>query len=118
MKKILLLLVNLGFLATNYAQTTVFEESFSDINNFPGTITILEEGFDSMTNLTNNSWQLLNKSNPIGTLPNGWFQGEASVFPSQAGAATNSYASANYNSTSGNGTKQLDDYTNSKCTKW
>lgn len=58
------------------------------------------EGFDDITTLTD--WQRVNLSQPTGS--NAWFQGNPTVFPAQAGAATNSYIAANFNSTAGTGT--------------
>ncbi len=46
-------------------------------------------------------WASQNLSNPVGTTT--WFQGNNTVFPSQAGAAT-AYIGANFNSTTGAGT--------------
>ena len=46
-------------------------------------------------------WASQNLSNPLGTTT--WFQGNNTVFPSQAGAAT-AYIGANFNSTAGAGT--------------
>ena len=58
------------------------------------------EGFDDVTTLTD--WQQVNLSQPSGTTT--WFQGNPTVFPAQAGAATNSYIGANFNNTAGTGT--------------
>lgn len=46
-------------------------------------------------------WASQNLSNPVGST--GWFQGNTTVFPSQAGAAT-AYIGANFNNTAGAGT--------------
>lgn len=61
---------------------------------------ILTEGFDDVAALTGAGWVIVNNSNPVGPLS--WFQGNNSVFPSQAGAI-NAYAAANLNSTGNNG---------------
>lgn len=54
---------------------------------------IYSQGFD---NLTTSGWTLTNNSSPVGI---NWFQGDnTSAFSAQAGAA-NSYAAANFNST-------------------
>ena len=57
---------------------------------------LLSEGFDDITNLS--GWTFQNNSAPLGTT--NWFQGNATVFTSQAGA-TNSYIGANFNNTTG-----------------
>ena len=46
-------------------------------------------------------WTVQNNSVPVGTT--GWFQGNSTVFPAQAGAAT-SYIGANFNNTTGTNT--------------
>jgi hypothetical protein len=62
-----------------------------------GTVAILlDEGFTNITTLTAAGWNMQNLSSPLGT--SGWFQGNATNFSAQAGAAT-SYISANYNNT-------------------
>lgn len=53
-------------------------------------VEVLNEGFSDLTALP--GWTQLNNSAPAGA---GWFQGNASIFPAQAGAAT-AYAAANY----------------------
>lgn len=53
----------------------------------------LAEGFDVVVPT---GWTVKNNSTTVGTTS--WFQGNATVFPSQAGAAS-SYAGANFNST-------------------
>ncbi|MBK8984913.1 MAG: choice-of-anchor J domain-containing protein [Chloroflexi bacterium] len=57
------------------------------------------EGFDDITNLP--GWFAQNNSTTIGTT--GWFQGNSTVFPAHAGAAT-AYIGANFNNTTGAGT--------------
>ena len=59
------------------------------------------EGFDDITTLVSNGWARINHSNPVGT--SAWFQGNSTVFTSQAGAP-NSYIGANYNNTGSVGT--------------
>ncbi len=61
----------------------------------------ITEGFDDITTLPTAGWATQNNSSPVGTTT--WFQGNATVFPSQAGAAT-AYIGANFNNTSGSGT--------------
>ncbi len=56
---------------------------------------VLTEGFDSVTNCVT-GWNCQNLSNPVGTT--GWFQGDPTVFPAQAGA-TNAYIGTNFNNT-------------------
>jgi hypothetical protein len=55
---------------------------------------ILSEGFDNIATLAGGGWAMVNNSNPVGLT--GWFQGNAGVFTSQAGAG-DSYIGANYN---------------------
>ncbi|OYU82343.1 MAG: hypothetical protein CFE23_01090 [Flavobacterium sp. BFFFF1] len=92
-----------GFIAWADAQTTVFSEDFTDIFNLPGSTTLLTEGFEDVPGLANNGWLLLNKSNPVGTLTNSYFQGETNVFTAETGS-NNGYAGVNFNSTGAQGT--------------
>ncbi|MCV2364958.1 choice-of-anchor J domain-containing protein [Paucibacter sp. DJ1R-11] len=57
----------------------------------------LDEGFNTVLPA---GWTAKNNSVPLGT--SGWFQGNATVFASQSGAA-NSYIGANFNNTAGAG---------------
>ncbi len=63
---------------------------------------VITEGFDTFVGTAPNQcisgWTCLNQSTPLGTT--NWFQGNATVFPAQAGAST-SYIAANFNNTSG-----------------
>lgn len=59
---------------------------------------LLTEGFDNITNLAAGGWSLINVSSPVG--PETWFQGNASEFQAQSGAAS-SYIGANFRSTGG-----------------
>jgi uncharacterized repeat protein (TIGR01451 family) len=61
----------------------------------------LTEGFNDITTLPGLGWFMQNNSSPLGVT--GWFQGNDTVFPAQAGATT-SYIGANYNNTAGTGT--------------
>ena len=61
---------------------------------------LLSEGFDDVTTLPGAGWVQTNNSTPVGTT--GWFQGNAGVFASQAGAA-NAYIAANFNNSNGIG---------------
>lgn len=56
------------------------------------------EGFDDITTLAGSGWSQQNLSTPVGTT--NWFQGNDTVFPSQAGGTT-SYIAANFNNTTG-----------------
>ena len=56
---------------------------------------LLVEAFDTVTLP---GWTLTNQSVPVGST--GWFQGNATVFPAQAGATT-AYIGANFNNTTG-----------------
>lgn len=66
----------------NYTSPANFSEDFADITNLPG-------------------WFMQNNSNPLGTT--NWFQGNTTVFSSQAGDPT-AYIGANFNNTAGVGT--------------
>lgn len=81
MKKHLLviLLFNLFIVAISSAQTTSTEQGFESIVNLPG-------------------WTQSNQSNPLGET--NWFQGNPSIFASQAGDI-DSYIAANFNNTGG-----------------
>lgn len=58
--------------------------------------TLISEAFNDITTLT--TWTQTNQSLPVGT--SGWFQGNTTVFDSQAGAPT-AYIGANFNNTTG-----------------
>jgi hypothetical protein len=66
---------------------------------------VITEGFDALAgtapNLCPTGWTCTNLSTPLGAT--NWFQGNATVFPAQAGAPT-SYIGANFNNTTGTGT--------------
>jgi len=66
-------------------------------------VEVLNEGFDNVGGLS--GWVQVNNSVPPG---NGWFQGNAAVFPAYAGAA-DSYAAVNYLSAAG-GTGSVDNW--------
>lgn len=63
---------------------------------------VITEGFDTLTGTGSNQcasgWTCTNNSVPLGTT--GWFQGNDTVFPAQAGAPT-AYIGANFNNTTG-----------------
>ena len=59
------------------------------------------EGFEDIRTLPAKGWFLQNNSTPPGLT--GWFQGNPTVFPAQAGPA-NSYIAANFNNTIGDNT--------------
>jgi PEP-CTERM motif len=63
------------------------------VANLGRAATILSEGFDNVAGLGAAGWVMANNSTPGGST--GWFQGNAGVFPSQAGAA-DSYIAANF----------------------
>jgi len=59
-------------------------------------VTVLSEGFDSVSTLPASGWvQINNSTAPAGTA---WFQGNSGIFPAFSGA-DNSYAAANFLST-------------------
>jgi hypothetical protein len=55
------------------------------------------EGFEDVAGLSGSGWTILNNSTPVGAT--NWFQGNVAPFAAQSGTA-NSYAAANYFSTS------------------
>ncbi|MBX3283412.1 MAG: VCBS repeat-containing protein [Acidobacteria bacterium] len=61
----------------------------------------ITEDFADITTLPGAGWVQTNHSAPVGTTQ--WFQGNSTVFPSQAGGVT-AYIGANFNSTGGSGT--------------
>jgi hypothetical protein len=67
---------------------------------------LLQQGFDNVPGLAAQGWVLNNASTPGGSVP-GWFQGDQSQFPAQAGNP-DSYAAANYNNAAAGG--QLDNW--------
>ncbi len=60
--------------------------------------TLLTEGFTDITTLPAAGYSFVNASDVVGST--NWFQGNTTVFPAQAGAAT-SYIGANFNNTAG-----------------
>ncbi len=62
---------------------------------------VINEGFDDITSLTASGWILSNASTPAGST--GWFQGDQTIFTSQAGAPE-AYIGANYNNAAPGGT--------------
>lgn len=64
-------------------------------------VALLTEGFDNVAGLSMNGWVLTNQSTPIGST--NWFQGDSTIFVSQAGADS-SYIAANYNNAAEGGT--------------
>lgn len=56
---------------------------------------LISEGFDDVSQLGSQGWLRVNAGTPGGTTE-AWFQGDASLFPAQAGSAE-SYAASNYN---------------------
>lgn len=63
---------------------------------------VINEGFDSVATLGSRGWVLANASIPIGPVA-GWFQGDQTIFASQAGAAQ-AYVAANFNNAGAGGT--------------
>ncbi len=61
---------------------------------------VLTENFDNIATLGPAGWAIFQNSQPLGAT--GWFQGDSSVFPSQAGAP-NAYISADFDNTVGPG---------------
>ena len=61
----------------------------------------ITEDFANITTLPAAGWFTQNNSTPVGST--GWFQGNSTVFPAQAGAPT-SYIGANFNNTTGTNT--------------
>jgi hypothetical protein len=82
-----------------FKRATLATTIFFAVSSAHATITLVQEGFDDITNLP--GWFTVNNSVPVGTT--GWFQGNAAVFPAFSGAS-DSYIGANFNNTSGVGT--------------
>jgi len=89
---ILLAVFGFGLTTTNNAQAA------NDIPVSEAATPAFAEGFEDITTLPGKGWFLQNNSVPGGTT--GWFQGNPTVFPAQAGP-TNSYIGANFNNTTG-----------------
>jgi hypothetical protein len=62
---------------------------------------IFSEDFNNVAGLTGSGWTIRNNSSPVGSTS--WFQGNANIFPAQAGAPS-AYAAADVNSTGATGT--------------
>jgi hypothetical protein len=67
-----------------------------------GPTTIIEEGFDSFAALGTKGWEILNKSNPVGT--KNWFVGISAYLLAQSGENPNSYIACNFENTGSAGT--------------
>lgn len=66
---------------------------------------IFNEPFFDVPSINANGWGVLNSSGPtIGTVPQGWFQGNPAVFGAFAAPGTNEYIAANFNAVAGTGT--------------
>jgi hypothetical protein len=65
-------------------------------------VVLVNEGFNNVATLPGSGWILTNASTPLGTTP-GWFQGDQTIFTSQAGAPE-AYIAANYNNAAAGGT--------------
>lgn len=63
---------------------------------------VINEGFDDVAGLSSRGWILSNASTPPGSVA-GWFQGDQTIFTSQAGAPQ-AYIAANYNNAAPRGT--------------
>lgn len=61
----------------------------------------LSESFNNVSGGCVAGWTCTNNSSPLGTT--GWFQGDSTAFPAQAGAA-NAYIAANFNNVAGTNT--------------
>ena len=62
---------------------------------------VIKEGFDNVATLAGSGWILANASAPPGSVA-GWFQGDQTIFTSQAGAPQ-AYIAANYNNAAAGG---------------
>ena len=82
---------------------SVFTLALSAAIMMPGAASAqpITEDFASIATLPASGWSTQNNSVPVGTT--GWFQGNATTFPSQAGAPT-AYIAANFNNTTGTNT--------------
>lgn len=63
---------------------------------------VINEGFNNVATLAGSGWILANASAPLGSTP-GWYQGDQTIFTSQAGAPQ-AYIAANYNNAAPGGT--------------
>jgi hypothetical protein len=63
---------------------------------------VINEGFNNVATLAGSGWVLANASVPLGSTP-GWFQGDQTIFTSQAGAPQ-AYIAANFNNAAAGGT--------------
>jgi hypothetical protein len=64
-------------------------------------VTLINEGFANVNTLGASGWVINNVSTPIGSTS--WYQGDVSIFTSQAGPA-DSYIAANFNNAAAGGT--------------
>ena len=62
---------------------------------------VINEGFNNVATLAGSGWILANASSPLGST--GWFQGDQTIFTSQAGAPQ-AYIAANFNNAAAGGT--------------
>ena len=63
---------------------------------------VINEGFNNVATLAGSGWILANASAPPGSVA-GWFQGDQTIFTSQAGAPQ-AYVAANFNNAAAGGT--------------
>ena len=63
---------------------------------------VINEGFNNVATLAGSGWILSNASAPPGSVA-GWFQGDQTIFTSQAGAPQ-AYVAANFNNAAAGGT--------------
>lgn len=75
---------------TMFATATLSLAALGSTTAYAAGVDVLTEGFDSVSGL--NGWVQVNNGAPPG---NSWFQGNADLFPAQAGAA-DAYAAANF----------------------
>jgi hypothetical protein len=59
--------------------------------------TLLSEGFDDISLLQAQGWSIKNESVPLGSVPEGWFQGGDFVFAAHSGSLPNSFIASNFN---------------------
>lgn len=64
-------------------------------------VVLVDEGFNNVATLPGSGWLLQNASAPTGTTP-GWYQGDQTIFTSQAGAPE-AYIAANFNNAAAGG---------------
>ena len=69
-----------NFLMSQLRTMLLIAAAFLAANSTSQAATLLSEGFDNVSALTGNGWVLTNASVPLGSVPEGWFQGDSGFF--------------------------------------